>query len=138
MKHAILSLLFALILTLSGTPFVPSTAMACVLPNVAIDNMEPTPKTAEILLVSERPHSHYWEYTLSDDTILSCVGTEIRNNTAKFAFAGQTSGECDVTFQYKRRNAKAEKPLITEIFRIYVDEALGITYEHIYFSSNER
>ena len=138
MKFTVFSLLAALILSLSGAPLISNAAPPCILPNVAIDNLDPIPRTAEILLVNERFHTHFWEYVLSDETVLACVGTEIREGVANFAFSGLTPGECDVTFYYKRRNARAEEPLITEGFRFYVDESLGVTYEHIHFSTNER
>ena len=137
MRLTVFLLLCILLLSFSAAS-VKADAISCVFPSIAIDNIEPKPQTAEVLLVNERFHTHFWEYSISDESVLACVGTKVEKEAAVFAFAGQASGECDVTFRYKRRNTKGEEPLITETFRFYVDDTMGVTYEHIHFSTNER
>lgn len=137
MRLTVFLLLCVLLLSFCAAP-VKADAISCVFPSIAIDNMDPRPQTAEVLLVNERFHTHFWECSISDESVLACVGTKVEKEAVVFAFAGQASGECDVTFRYKRRNTKGEEPLITETFRFYVDDRMGVTYEHIHFSTNER
>lgn len=137
MKLRIFLLLSTLFLSFITEP-AKADAITCVFPSIAIDNIDLALQTAEVLLVNERFHTYFWEYSISDESVLTCVGAKVEKEAAVFAFAGQTSGECDVTFRYKRRNAKGEEPLITEVFRFYVDDTMGVTYEHIHFSTNER
>jgi hypothetical protein len=137
MRLTFFFLLGVLILSFSAAS-VKADTLPCVFPSITIDNMDLKPQTADVLLVNERFHTHFWEYSISDESVLACVGTKVEKDAAVFSFAGQVSGECDVTFRYKRRNTKGEEPLITEIFRFYVDDTMGVTYEHIHFSTNER
>ncbi|MBO5111561.1 MAG: hypothetical protein J6D21_12710 [Clostridia bacterium] len=89
-------------------------------------------------MINERSQTHHWEYSLSDEAVLSCVGTRIRDGNTEFDFSGVSPGMCDVTFRYKKRFAPTETILITEVYRFYVDTELGVTCERIHFSTNER
>ena len=134
-KICILITLYTLMLTLTGA-YDTSGCVAVYSPYCDIDSFEAAPRVVEIRLVNERVRTHHWEYSLSDETVLACVGTQIKDNYTQFAFSGRAPGVCDVTFEYTKRYAEGIV-LITEVYRFYVDPDLGVTCEHIHFSSNE-
>ncbi|MBQ9121127.1 MAG: hypothetical protein IJY12_02045 [Clostridia bacterium] len=137
-KIGILAFLLSVLSVLTAAQAEAPSVMASVSLYEDIDLLESAPKIAEIQLVNERIATHQWEFTLSDDEVLTCVGTQVREQGTEFAFSGLKAGVCDVVFEYKKRYDASEAVLITEVYRFYVDPQLGVTYEHIHFNTNER
>ena len=106
-------------------------------PFIGVDQYVNETQTATVTLVNERMRTHHWQYTLSDESVLACVGTHIQGQNTEFIFEGYESGVCDVIFEYRRTSESNQATLITEVYRFYVDNALNVSYEHVFFHTNE-
>ena len=129
-------LIICLFLLLSGE-INPKVLAVFSSPFLEVDHFENDSQTATVTLTNDRIRTHRWKYTLSDESVLSCIGTEIHGRSTDFIFSGLAPGICDVVFEYRRETSANQPALITEVYRFYVNDTLNVTCEHLYFHSNE-